>query len=236
LVERVAETIRVQVISGILAPCQPLRQSALAHRLGVSPTPVREALRELQAEGYVKQHPYRGMVVTQPSVAEIEDLTEMRIALDTIAIRRAIPRLTAADLDDLARILDVREGEDDPARVAELLVDYFAVLFRPLRGSYLLDHIEMMVRRSALYSAMFNRIPPNRRPPTFLFREIIEACRHGDAVAAARLMDSGYRAFTAGFILHYGPLLGTVEVDVDEPPRVELAPSRNPREVSIAGH
>jgi len=229
LVERVADVIRRRIVGGALAPGEPLRQSALAQTLGVSPTPLREALRGLQAEGYVTLHSYRGMVVARPTVGEIEDLTEMRIALDTLAVRRSIPRLVADDFDELERILDDRDRATDALRAAELLTAFFFALFRPLQGTCLLDHAALLIRRGTLYSAMLWRIPADRRAPPDDLRELVAACRQGDADAAGRLIATCYRAAAAAFIRHYGPLL-TLGQAGDAEPVTAGPPAAAPRE------
>ena len=95
--DRIAEALRKAILQGQLHSGQSLRQDEIAATFQVSKIPVREALFQLQAEGLVDIIHNRGAIVTSLNTAEIEELYTMRIALETIALRRAIPRMTTAD-------------------------------------------------------------------------------------------------------------------------------------------
>lgn len=85
----VCDAIRLQIINGDHAPGARLVEDRLAEDLGVSRNPVREALRVLQAEGFVEMIPRRGAVVSMLSVREVEEIFEVRSALDGLAARLA---------------------------------------------------------------------------------------------------------------------------------------------------
>ncbi len=85
------EALRAAISSGELAPGLQLRQDELAARFGTSRIPVREALRQLEAEGFVTFLPNRGAVVSDLSIDEVIELLEIRIALECHALRLAIP-------------------------------------------------------------------------------------------------------------------------------------------------
>src|SRR5512139_2694750 len=106
LAQRVADRIRDAIVRGALPGALPLRQAELAAQFGVSPIPLREALRQLEAEGFVTLHPYRGAVVSTTSVAEAREITELRTMLDTRALRLAFPKLTPATLRRAEELLN----------------------------------------------------------------------------------------------------------------------------------
>jgi len=112
------EAIRERILSGVYAEGEQLRQDALAAELGVSRIPVREALRQLEAEGLVTFSPHRGAVVSSFSVTEIEELFDLRAMLESDLVRRAVPRLTTEDFDRAAEILDEYESAFDSRDVA----------------------------------------------------------------------------------------------------------------------
>ena len=97
-VERVAGAIQAQVLSGAVAVGTRLRQEALAEEFGVSRTPVREALRKLQATGLVELLPNRGAVVRGPSAREIREAYEVRAELEGLAAELAAERISDRDL------------------------------------------------------------------------------------------------------------------------------------------
>lgn len=90
----VAELLRREIFSAKLKPGSPLRQEQIAARLGVSPTPVREAFRILEAEGYVESRPHRGVVVAERNYADLIDAYEIRLALEGVVVKRIIDQPT----------------------------------------------------------------------------------------------------------------------------------------------
>ncbi len=104
--EQVAEELRQEMRAGVLRPGTPLRQNEVAARLGVSPTPVREAFSLLERDGLVERRIRRGVVVFKPTAKRLLDCYEIREALETLAARRAATRLTDADLGALERLVD----------------------------------------------------------------------------------------------------------------------------------
>jgi DNA-binding GntR family transcriptional regulator len=97
-VERLAGAIQAQVLSGAMPVGTRLRQEALAEQFGVSRTPVREALRQLQATGLVQLVPNRGAVVRGPSAREIREAYEVRAELEGLAAELAAERISDRDL------------------------------------------------------------------------------------------------------------------------------------------
>jgi DNA-binding GntR family transcriptional regulator len=97
-VERLAGAIQAQVLSGAMPIGTRLRQEALAAEFGVSRTPVREALRQLQATGLVELLPNRGAVVRGPSAREIREAYEVRAELEGLAAELAAGRISDSEL------------------------------------------------------------------------------------------------------------------------------------------
>lgn len=98
LVDRLAGEIQSQVLSGAVPVGARLRQEALAEEFGVSRTPVREALRQLQASGLVELLPNRGAIVRGPSAREIREAYEIRAELEGLAAELAAERISDRDL------------------------------------------------------------------------------------------------------------------------------------------
>ena len=88
--EAVSERLRAEIQRGDLPPGTRLRQGEVAARFGVSTTPVREAFALLQAQGLVRIDPHRGAIVFLPTAKDAQELYEIRIALETLAIGRAV--------------------------------------------------------------------------------------------------------------------------------------------------
>jgi DNA-binding GntR family transcriptional regulator len=96
--EAVYERVREAILEGEIAPGATMSQVALADELGISRTPLREALRMLQSEGLVEAERNRRVRVAAVSPVDLEELCIMRVTLESEAIRLAVPRMTAEDL------------------------------------------------------------------------------------------------------------------------------------------
>jgi DNA-binding GntR family transcriptional regulator len=101
LVDQLAATIRARVLSGEIAVGERLRQERLAAEFGVSRTPIREALRKLQAGGIVEVQPNRGAIVRGPTAREIREAYEVRAELEGLAAELAATRIQDGQLHEL---------------------------------------------------------------------------------------------------------------------------------------
>jgi DNA-binding GntR family transcriptional regulator len=99
--EYVRSVLRRAILNGDLTTGQRLVQTELAANLDVSTTPVREALRDLATEGLVQFDPHRGAIVTELTTQELLDIYDIRLVLEPLAMRQAVPRVT----DDLIAVL-----------------------------------------------------------------------------------------------------------------------------------
>ena len=107
-------SVRQAILSGVLGPGARLRQEELADIFGTSRIPVREALRALEYEGLVTSVPHRGFTVTALDADDVEEVYDLRILLESEAVRLALPLLTDEDLDDLERLFRVMQDADSP--------------------------------------------------------------------------------------------------------------------------
>lgn len=104
--DQVHAILRTEIIQGRLGAGERLHVGRLAERLGVSPTPIKEALSRLTAEGLVKLGARGGTFVTRPTRASIDDIFELREVLEQFAASRAMAVATEADLDQLATLCE----------------------------------------------------------------------------------------------------------------------------------
>ncbi len=149
MAESLLERLRHDIVSGRLAPGSPLRQDEIARSLGVSPVPIRETFLRLQAEGLVDIRPRRGAVVSDLSAAEFEELNEMRTALECLALRKAIPNITDADLRKAQTLLDLIDRQ--PKRWVELNTGFHSTVYGPAARPRLLNAILRLQRNVERY-------------------------------------------------------------------------------------
>ena len=96
-------TLRQAILSGVLKPGERLMELHLAHQLGVSRTPVREAIRKLEQEGLARTLPRRGALVADITRTDLEDVLEVRMALEVLAVQKACSTITPDQLEKLAQ-------------------------------------------------------------------------------------------------------------------------------------
>ncbi|WEK49191.1 MAG: GntR family transcriptional regulator [Candidatus Kaistia colombiensis] len=118
--EYVEATLREAILSGAIAPGTPLRQEELAASFKVSRMPIREALRQLEAQALVDFEPHRGAVVVQITLLDAMDNYAIRAALEPQALRLSIPNLTDEDFEIAEDLLAEIDQEQDPGRMGEL--------------------------------------------------------------------------------------------------------------------
>lgn len=127
----VYEQVKQWVLSGEFRPGEFLGEEGLAARLRVSRTPVREALANLQRDGLVDLVPHRGAFIRWPSAADVEERFDIRIAIETLALRRAFPRLRLDVLRDLLdRVRRQKAGLDTASyrEIEQLSIDVHMVV------------------------------------------------------------------------------------------------------------
>ncbi len=110
LADQVKDRILEGILSGHYPPDSRIVETQVARELGTSQAPVREALRGLEALGVVEITPFRGARVRRPSRREIIEAYAVRSALEALAARLAVPRMTDADLAELAGHLEAMQA------------------------------------------------------------------------------------------------------------------------------
>ena len=177
--ESIANALRNDILQGIYKSNAPLRQDEIAARFGVSKIPVREALQQLKVEGLVTFFPNRGAVVSSLSSAEVDEIYAMRIALETLALQRAIPHLTIADLTRAEALLDQLDQEEQVARWSELNWEFHALLYRPANLPRVMNWVSTLHINVARYMTLYLAGMAYQVASQAEHRAILAACRQG---------------------------------------------------------
>lgn len=140
--EIVFETLREAIISAVLKPGERLMEIQMAEEMGVSRTPVREAIRKLELEGFVVMVPRKGAYVAGISIKDIADVFEIRAAMEGLAAGLAAERITEEELEQLERIL-VKIGEcvqnNDLEKLIEVDTEFHDTLYKACRNERLVQ-------------------------------------------------------------------------------------------------
>ena len=140
----VFQVIRTAIVRGELPGDMPRSQDEISTALSVSHIPVREAFRQLEAQGLVRIYPNRGAVVTKLSCKELSDVMDTRILLEVGALRLALPHITEEDLARARELLELFSKEKDPIKGAELNLKLHFSLYDPCDNQTLLSLIDQM--------------------------------------------------------------------------------------------
>ena len=185
------ETLRDEIVRGDLVPGQYLRLEEIAARFDVSTMPVREALRDLEAEGLVTIFPHRGAVVTQLSADELQDIYDIRATLEEMATRLAVPFVTKATLAELTSLVEQMDNHPgDAAAIVRLNHQFHLTLYAASGRRHLCELNRILRYRVQHYLHFFmvevesGHLPQTPRE----HRAILEACERGDAEQAAVIM------------------------------------------------
>ncbi|MEX0312181.1 MAG: GntR family transcriptional regulator [Tateyamaria sp.] len=136
--EAAYDQLMTAIRRGDYAPGDRLRETEVADRLSLSRTPVREALRRLEADGIVEHRPRLGAVIRQLSHAELVELYEMRTVLERTAAEMAAKHAISAEIDALRDINAALDGSP-PAEAAALNQDFHRGIYLATRNRFLLD-------------------------------------------------------------------------------------------------
>lgn len=186
--EFVRSVLRRAILSGELSGGTRLVQADLASVLEVSTTPVREALRELASEGLVRFDPHRGAVVQELSGEELAEIYAIREVLEPLALRRAIPRLTADDLAHLRRLHEKMAGEPRSEEWVDANRAFHTAVLEAAASPRLAAIIRSLEDASVMYiGASLNEVPGLREDAIADHGEFLEALERGDVEAAVEV-------------------------------------------------
>lgn len=185
--ELVLEAIREAIVNGTLKPRERLMEIQLAEELGVSRTPIREALRKLELEGFIVMVPRKGAYVADLTFKDIADVFEIRAALEGLAAGLAAERITDEELENMERLL-VEKAEAIAEKDIEKLVaadtKFHEVLYQASRNqrlSAIISNLRVQIQRFRTLSLSY---PGRSKQSLEEHRLIVEAIQSRDVQAA----------------------------------------------------
>ncbi|WP_414545787.1 GntR family transcriptional regulator [Nostoc sp. CCY0012] len=184
----IADALREAILRGIFQEGQSLRQDEIATQFGVSRIPVREALKQLEAEGLVTLHLNRGAMVSVMTAAEAQEICEIRSALEVTAMQLAIPQLSESDMEKAAVILEASDQTTDAGHLAKLNWEFHATIYTPAARPRLLTMIKNLHVNCDRYVRVQMSQINYQQHSQKEHEQILNACRQQDTKAAVRLL------------------------------------------------
>ena len=186
--ETVCEVLRDAIRRGILEPGERLMEVQLAEELGISRTPVREAIRKLEQEGYVIMLPRRGTYVSDVSVKDVKEIFEIRSALESLAAELVTLRIEPDELDKLRTLLTEIEGQierkDSMDKIVATDVKFHGLLYQVSRNERLVAIISNLKEQLARFRTLSMSYPGRLQETLQEHRAMVEAIAAGDVDAA----------------------------------------------------
>lgn len=190
---RVFQSIRENILNGVYRENEELRENTIAKELGVSRTPVREALRQLELEGLVKIVPNKGACVTGITQKDVKDIYMIRSLLEGLCARWATEHITEAKIDELEEIILLSEfhlkkrKEEQPQQVTELDGKFHEILYTA-SNSRILKHVLSDFHKYVRMARKASVTDPERAEKSIEeHKNILQAIKDRDADKAERL-------------------------------------------------
>ncbi len=191
LTQQVYDHLRQSILSNAYPPDTPLPEEALATRLNVSRVPVREALRRLAADGLVRLAPRQAAVVTSLSPKQFLDAYRLREALETLAVRLAVPRFVSDDIRELERLQDemrTAAPHGDIDRFFAANAAFHGLFVDRADNDYLKATYEPLIDQMRRYRSPSADLRGGLERSIDEHEAVLDAVRAGDAAEAARLL------------------------------------------------
>ncbi len=188
--EIVFESMREAIIGGVLKPGERLMEIQLAEEMGVSRTPVREAIRKLELEGLVVMIPRKGAYVAEVSLKDLANVFEIRAALEGLAASLAAERVTDDEVEKMERLLLYKEGENQT--IEDIVItdtDFHAMVYNASRNERLVQMLENLREQIQRFRATSLAVPGRVRDAIEEHRAIVEALARHDMEGAKELAE-----------------------------------------------
>ncbi|NLK51976.1 MAG: GntR family transcriptional regulator [Syntrophomonadaceae bacterium] len=188
--EIVFESLREAIINGTLRPGERLMEVQLAEEMGVSRTPVREAIRKLELEGFVIMVARKGAYVAGISMKDVADVFEIRAALEGLAAYLAAERITDTEKEELERLL-VRKAAsvqaNDLRSILERDFEFHELIYRASRNERLIQIINNLREQISRFRMVSLAFPGRGREALDEHKKIVEAIADRDSATAQTL-------------------------------------------------
>jgi DNA-binding GntR family transcriptional regulator len=186
-------TLRERILSGEYGPGEVLNQATLARTIGISTTPLREALRRLKSEGLVELDAHRDARVTELSAEEARDLLELRLSLDPLAVSLAAERRSRSDIQAIRETLDGLQPLRSNPGFVDLIAHrrFHVALYTASHNDLLIRTLDGLWDKADRYRRLgleVERDQAERDARTAEHVALADAVIAGDAAEAARVM------------------------------------------------
>lgn len=188
--EVVYKTLRIAILKGELKPGERLMEIQLANKLGVSRTPIREAIRKLELEGLVMMRPRKGAEVAEITEKSLRDTLEVRRSLEELAVRLACERITPEGIAELVEAGEKFEAifaSDDITKIAEADVAFHDIIYFATDNRKLIQILSNLQEQMYRYRVEYLKRLDCHEQLLAEHRSLMEAIKAGDKERAVMI-------------------------------------------------
>lgn len=188
--ERIVSSIRNAIINGQLKPGTRIAEPELAEKFGISRTPIREAFRQLETEGFISVIPRKGAIVASFSAQDVSNFYDLKMILEGYAARLATMTLTESEIDRMETVnrqMTAASGKKDLRRVLDLHNEFHDTFLRAAGNDRLHQIVQSMVAQFQRYRLIL-AMPGKVEGAIDQHVEIIDAFRRRDPSLAEKLV------------------------------------------------
>lgn len=205
LSQKVYRVLKTEIIKGSLKPGTKLLEGKIAEQTGVSRTPVREALKELAAEGFVKMNPNQAVVVSNASVEDIQEVLQIRGVLEGLAARLAIKMISEEEIKELEKYqkqMEYYTKKDDILAFSEMDAEFHELILNICGNNKLIQIRKNISDQAHRYRIRSLSIPGRLKYSLKEHQEIVEALKRKNAEQADRLSQKHIENVLANILAH----------------------------------
>ena len=205
LSQKVYRALKTEIIKGSLKPGTKLSEGKIAEQMGVSRTPVREALKELAAEGFVKMNPNQAVVVSNASVEDVQEVLQIRGVLEGLAARLATKMISEEEIKELEKYqkqMEYYTKKDDVLAFSEMDAEFHELILNICGNNKLIQIRKNISDQAHRYRIRSLSIPGRLKYSLKEHQEIVEALKRKDAEQADRLSQKHIENVLANILAH----------------------------------
>jgi len=190
LSKKVYQVLKAEIIKGSLKPGTKLLEGKIAEQMGVSRTPVREALKELAAEGFAKMTPNQGIVINNISIEDLQEVLQISVVLEGLAARLAAKMIKEKEIKELEKILRKMEyytKKGDILDFSRRATEFHALVVNACGNNKLIQIRKNLYDQAHRYRMGSLNNPGRLKYSLEEHRKIVEALKRKDSEQADRL-------------------------------------------------
>lgn len=205
LSQKVYRALKTEIIKGSLKPGTKLSEGKIAEQMGVSRTPVREALKELAAEGFVKMNPNQAVAVSNASVKDVQEVLQIRGVLEGLAARLATKTINEEEIKELEKYqkrMEQYTNKDDVLAFSEMDAEFHELILNICGNNRLIQIRKNLSDQAHRYRIRSLSVPGRLKYSLKEHQEIVEALKRKDAEQADRLSQKHIENVLANILVH----------------------------------